>query len=257
MGRCVRHTRCPKCAERGKDRKGNNLGVYEDGSQYCFSCGWRNNSVYATAFNFHHINDGGQNNKNVSAALPDDVDTVYPTNALRWVAQYGLALEDLYVHKCLWSNLYSRLIFPYYEDSSNTLLGWQGRYFGEEDKPKWFSRGNLDTIYHILNREQSRDLLVIVEDVVSAIKLEKAGVPVMPLFGSYISSKKLHNLSLLTNRLCVWLDPDKAKESVIFSEKANQLGLPCTVVHSSKDPKEMSYEYIREVYETKLGGQGV
>lgn len=38
MGELIEKTRCPKCAERGRDNSGDNLAVYDDGSTYCFSC---------------------------------------------------------------------------------------------------------------------------------------------------------------------------------------------------------------------------
>lgn len=41
MGVAVKHVRCPECAREGRDSKGDNLAVYEDGSVYCFACGYR------------------------------------------------------------------------------------------------------------------------------------------------------------------------------------------------------------------------
>src|SRR5258708_1285241 len=34
----IRRERCPKCAEEGRDTSEDNLGVYDDGHVYCFSC---------------------------------------------------------------------------------------------------------------------------------------------------------------------------------------------------------------------------
>src|SRR5258705_2915963 len=34
----LRFERCPECASRGLDTSGDNLGVYDDGHSYCFSC---------------------------------------------------------------------------------------------------------------------------------------------------------------------------------------------------------------------------
>lgn len=39
MGICVGKEQCPKCNEEGRDRHGDNLAIYDDGSKYCFSCG--------------------------------------------------------------------------------------------------------------------------------------------------------------------------------------------------------------------------
>lgn len=45
MGILVRHEACSKCREEGRDRSGDNLAVYEDGSKHCFSCGYTVPSV--------------------------------------------------------------------------------------------------------------------------------------------------------------------------------------------------------------------
>ena len=39
MSRVLSVSRCPKCAERGRDKKANNLAEYENG-YHCFSCGY-------------------------------------------------------------------------------------------------------------------------------------------------------------------------------------------------------------------------
>ena len=44
MAHFVRHAKCPECTKLGKDRDGNNLGVYSDGSVYCFACGYTRNA---------------------------------------------------------------------------------------------------------------------------------------------------------------------------------------------------------------------
>ena len=39
MGKAVSTTKCPQCESEGRDRSGDNLVVYADGSTYCFACG--------------------------------------------------------------------------------------------------------------------------------------------------------------------------------------------------------------------------
>lgn len=240
MGRFSHHEPCPKCRENGRDRRGNNLGVYDDGSKYCYSCGYHSHGkpTIPVAIQLEQQLPS-------SLSLPDDVEPYYPAQCLVWVGQYELNKNDLYTNKCLWSEHLQRLIFPIYSSEGRELLAWQGRYFGtDRAKPKWFSYGKLDTVFHIFNRERSRGSLVVVEDIVSAIKLGKVGHAVMPLFGSYISQKKMASLKLLTAHLTIWLDPDKYKEAVKFCKEANIISLPCTVVNTDKDPKEVSFEEL-------------
>jgi len=39
-----RKTRCPWCASEGRDRAGDNLGVFDDGHEYCFACNYYNST---------------------------------------------------------------------------------------------------------------------------------------------------------------------------------------------------------------------
>lgn len=40
MGRVIKKITCPSCKQQGNDTSGDNLAVYEDGSSYCFACGF-------------------------------------------------------------------------------------------------------------------------------------------------------------------------------------------------------------------------
>jgi twinkle protein len=40
MSVCTHHEPCPQCRGQGRDRKGDNLAVYDDGHKYCFACGY-------------------------------------------------------------------------------------------------------------------------------------------------------------------------------------------------------------------------
>ena len=40
MGKSIGVMPCPKCRSEGRDRKGNNLIMYDNGSAHCFVCGY-------------------------------------------------------------------------------------------------------------------------------------------------------------------------------------------------------------------------
>ena len=44
MGRVVDKIQCPACAEKGRDRRGDNLAVYDNGGTFCHSCGYYTNA---------------------------------------------------------------------------------------------------------------------------------------------------------------------------------------------------------------------
>jgi len=235
------HTeRCPQCARVGHDRSGNNLAVYSDGHSYCYCCGWLSGSDILSSY--LHKNDVKQRQHEVY--LPSDCDTTYPAKAIQWMGQYELDKYTMLSHNLLWSEQQQRLIFPVYD--SKGLQMWCGRYFGQAKEPKWKIIGDKSKVDYILG---VGDKLVIVEDVVSAIKLSKY-YRAMPIFGSFIGNirfKRLKTMLESTDKVFIWLDPDKRKEAIIEQRRASLLGLDCHVIISEKDPKEEDYEKFRRI----------
>ncbi len=151
----------------------------------------------------------------------------------------------------MYSEYRDQLIFPYF-DSNNNLLAYQARNFSKEAKQKWWSQGNLSQILHILPLREKYDRIILVEDVVSAIKVSRWR-SVMPLFGCITGLERLRRLSLLTPRVTHWLDPDKRREALKWSNKAYLFGIGGDVIFSTHDPKEHSDEEIRDFL--RLGEQ--
>ena len=231
----IHHSRCPKCENLGKDRNGNNLATYSDGSKYCFSCGYfetstgyePNNPVTPSPINF-----------------PKDATTDFPNPILEYLNKYNLTSEVCKKHLIMWSPYWERLCFPFFDDTG--LIGWQGRSFNPE-KSKWFSQGDFKSILHILGTK-STNYLVLVEDIVSSIVLNSQTIETsMALFGSHLAVKKLQNLRILGyNKFILWLDKDKEKESLKYSYKARQLGYNCVSLVTDKDPKDYDKETLKK-----------
>lgn len=236
----LRQERCPKCAESGRDVSKDNLAVYSDGHCYCYGCGYFVSGSKVTAFK--------QRQQPIEekhlVVLPQDSDTSYPQRALDWIRQYELDTNDLLCNNVLWSVSMQRLIFPIY--SNEGLLAWQGRYFGNEQKAKWFSRGDLKNIFHILG---TGDKLVLVEDIVSAIKVSRY-YQAMPIFGSHIGQERFKRILSLFGykyEVCIWLDPDKRKESIVEARRGILAGLDVRVIYAEKDPKEIPFNQLKEI----------
>jgi len=181
MSHCVKHTRCPKCQENGKDRSGNNLAIYDDGSSYCFSCGFSETATGIQRFTTKKV----EPRRGIS--LPADVDEFLPEVARNFLKQYELTEHDTKVNLVLWSSTWERLCFPIFDDTG--LIAWQGRYLGNDPKKaKWFSQGDLKNIIHLVGHRSSEQV-VLTEDLISAIKVGKvSNLCASPIFGSHISS---------------------------------------------------------------------
>lgn len=236
----IRKERCPECAKLGKDRSEDNLAIYSDGHQFCFSCGYHSSGSRISRFTLsdaipHPIPE---------INLPHDSSYDYPKVALDWIEQYDLHRHDLLKHRVVWSEHYRRLIFPIFDAPG--LLAYQGRYFGAEDKPKWWGEGNLKDTLHIL-RGKDDSCIILVEDIISAIKLQKVGHTSMPLFGSHVDLSRLKRISNFYKDVVLWLDPDKRKESIKFMSLGKSLGLNMRVIFSDLDPKEHDYADIQRI----------
>ncbi|UOF80618.1 DNA directed DNA polymerase [Caudoviricetes sp.] len=239
---------CPRCRERGKDNSGDNLAVYSDGHKFCYSCKY---TVFPNGIEKLKQKNSEEILQDIEKVLtlPIDCDIVYPQKVLDWIGKYELTKTDLWNNNVLWSDSMQRLIFPVY--ANGILLAWQGRSFHTQNQavakiPKWYGEGNLKDTFHILGKGTS---LVLVEDIVSAIKVAKCGVMAMPLFGCVVGRERFKRLYSLYGdivKVLIWLDFDKAKESIIEAKLGRLFGLNCSNIITKVDPKECSYEEIKK-----------
>jgi hypothetical protein len=256
----LRHAPCPECRKNGKDRSGNNLGVYSD-HVYCFSCGfWKGKSsftrkkpVAGTVL--------AQQSKGLS--LPDDSTLSLPPCAYNWLTKYitGKEIRD---NRFVWSdkgipfgtNMYSEcLIMPVYDPYGNLLL-YQARHFGGDDSlPKYFTKGRPDEVLHILGKNEGP--VVLVEDLISAIKVSRVQRS-MPLFGSNLSLSTCGRLATITDSLIIWLDNDKLREAHRLARRYSTFFTSIEVISTTSDPKETEPDVVlssREVFPSRSQSQ--
>lgn len=231
-------TRCPACAEQGKDKHGDNLAVYADGHSYCYSCG--------------HVTNGNKiphiKKKIQLVELPLDCDWTLPPEPTKWLQKY-FEYKDIPLNT-FWSESRQSLIFPIYDDpiKPTSLLAYQARYFGDDSKrPKWRGFGIDDSLIQIGGEPTRDSSIVLVEDLLSWYKVSKLH-RCMCLFGSNVSSKKLAQLLLLNYKhVILWLDYDKYNYSITVVGKARMLGLQTYVIVTHLDPKEYDYSEIKNI----------
>lgn len=240
----IKKTRCPRCASLGKDTSKDNLAIYSDGHEWCYSCGF-----YKKGNKIKKLQQLPK--KELEVVLPLDCSFDYPQRALQWIEQYGLSRTDLLAHRVMWSDWSKRLYFPVFAESG--LLAYQGRYFGEDKgKPKWWGQGDLKNVHHYLLTKPPGDSIILCEDIVSAIKIQKAGYNSMPLFGSHIDVKRLSRLAVRFYKVGIYLDPDKRKEALKFALLGRSLGLDTWTIFSNKDPKEEPYDRLSCLLKEKV-----
>lgn len=179
--------------------------------------------------------------------LPSDFSYEIPAVGKVWLYTYGISEELIRTLGMGYSEKYNRLILPCY-NNSDELVHWQGRYLGNYSKdstPKYITRTKSGNYYWVHNPHGSQHA-VLVEDIVSAIKVGTSGFAGVCLFGSHVSYKTLKNVAKDFSRISMWLDPDKRTTSIKFQRKFRSLGKEIKIIITNKkDPKEYSKKEIK------------
>jgi len=109
-------------------------------------------------------------------------------------------------------------------------------------QPKTLCHGNKPIVLF-----GNGNVLVVVEDVVSAIKVGRIATG-LPLFGNSLSPDRMVRIVKLGfSRVLIWLDPDMVEQSRKLTRKLNALAPIARSVMSEMDPKDYSTEQIREI----------
>ena len=149
----------------------------------------------------------------------------------------------MYVLNPLYTFSQELLIFPIYVNGE--LLMYQGRYFGDNPEvPKYLTKGYKGDVLHLLgNHDESA--IVCTEDLISAVKVSTV-MNSSPLWGSSLSFKHAIRLSKRFKQLVLWLDMDKAADSLKMASKYAGLFDTVKSVVTEKDPKEYNHDEIRD-----------
>ena len=232
------HEPCPKCGSR------NNLGVYIDGSKWCFGCGYYMKADGTSVKSMERLLSPTIESGN-SIELPYDFTIDIPKIPYAWLKKYSLTNEEISENRLGWSAENELLIIPYF-DAENKIILWQGRYFPTRT-PKVHTVGRPDNfILSPANTLESNGRVVVVEDSISAIKVSRY-CKSTPILGSTLSMHKAVQLSRVFSHLTFWLDYDKLSSMVKFNEKYRSLFDKSDVIITELDPKDVPDEQIKEL----------
>jgi hypothetical protein len=226
MNGYVKHEPCPKCREEGKDTKGDNLARYRNGSAYCFSCGYKEKPT-----------NWKPPEPVPSKVLPSDLSMILPDKNLNWLKQYLSSEQILLNFK--YSPSMDRHVFCYGDY-------WEARSVNPTHRAKVISSGQKP--FFVWGSYHNTDTLVVVEDVVSAIKVGSVCMSLC-LFGSHFSGEWMTKVAKnpRVKRVVIWLDNDKMKEGRAFADKMRLLGLNVVATCTENDPKSYSVAEIRRI----------
>jgi hypothetical protein len=242
MSKFLRHEQCPKCAKRGADRRGNNLGVWDDGGAYCFSCGYRRSPTFKSSIEGQlKFLTKEQPNDKEKAVLPTDFSREVPAEGWKWLLQYGIPMSYWKAH-CGFTEKENRLVFTIGTPTKFSI----GRALSV-GVSKWKVYGDKTSHVEVVG-EQLPGEIILVEDLISAHKVALAGYTSIPLFGTTIHDGVVKKLQALKRPVRLWLDSDQYS---LLSKKIGRLhsllGVSVGHMYTYKDPKEYSVQEIKEI----------
>lgn len=107
---------------------------------------------------------------------------------------------------------------------------------------KYLSQG----VKPLLQYGNNPECLIIVEDVISAIKLGRV-VTSTPLLGATMPQEWKLQLSGGFKKYFIWLDKDKQKESVRMAMRCSQVWGNCGVISTELDPKCYNNRELQQI----------
>ena len=245
--RFVRHLPCPQCGSK------DNLGEWDDGHLYCFGCHYYVAGSASNRFEKHRADPAQTMVKETSYFdPPGDMSGTIGELGLQWLNQYELTVSDCAKYGIYWSEGKQQLIFLIMTGGpTGTMAGWQARNF-RPGKPKYFTKIKDHYRENVVVSfvQDPIGYLVIVEDLISAIKLYNAGLSSICLLGCILHKEHRDEVLRLSHpeMTCIsWLDSNKYDESVKISRQLNVMGIKCLPFYTNLDPKEYTYEEISSI----------
>jgi hypothetical protein len=193
--------------------------------------------------------------------LPEDMSAAIPPKALVYLYDRYVEPADIGRFQIGWSQSHMRTVFPVFKYAAlhdpatkeitwaKDLVGWTGKKLDDDTskKPKWHTVRQRD-IKHprytaVPETWDRQKRVVLVEDVISAIRISQLGYMSIALMTTYLPYEIYSVLKAWEVR--VWLDDDAYDKACKYFASLNSNGVSATVVHTKKDPKDISPDDIQ------------
>lgn len=183
--------------------------------------------------------------------LPSDMTQEFmefPVKVRSHMHKCGITQPHIYRYGMGWSEKWERFIFPVYRGSD--LEGFQAKYFGKEEAPKYITRYKTSgDLYQVFPSRSPTDdkLCVVVEDMLSAVRVAEQYNSVC-MFGTEMSDKCLEQIVNDYERAVIWTDYDNftvRKKGAQIRRRLTSLGIDAKILASVVDPKHYSDSEIQ------------
>jgi hypothetical protein len=233
----------------GKDTRGNNLAVYNDGHSYCFSCRYYVASPTTVTNLKSKLYKQSLAPSEHEALVLGQVTYAIPPTPAAWLSSYGITPDEIHHHNICWNPEKESLVFPIY--NGEQLVAYSSRYFGSRpEHPRYINRSFRRGHFKLFPKA-STSVFILVEDYVSAIKVGRH-FNAIPILGSFVPLDLILSLVYQQPQLRIWLDRDKALEAIKYSNRARQFIPDCATIITDNDPKDYTDKEITEIVSGSL-----
>lgn len=252
MAKFLKYEQCPRCASNGRDRSGDNLAVYNDGSSHCFNCGLHRHPPHSHRFKPKEK----EYHDDEKAVLPSDFTREIPAEGWKWLLQYGLSYS-YWKPFTGYSPTHNRVVLTFGNpirfsigrslETDKTKEKRKWRFWGDGHKYVELigKRTDPSPTAHGLRAESDNLPIVLVEDLISAHKVGQV-TQTLCLFGTHIHDLALTLLIKEKRPVTLWLDDD---QYTLLPAKVARLQTflkhPVRWIRTEKDPKSYTIEEIR------------
>lgn len=253
----INHANCPA----GEDTKQRlyikrieNNGILA----YCHHCGKRGVAFSnATPTNYASSNSNRAKQAKHGAhsracKMPYDATTdtsKWHPAARAWIRKYGITDKEISEHGIFYSNYKGRVGLPTWDKSGIAHISYR-KIHKTDLGPKYLTEGCSSAAIISSQRlagSLSPTTIIIVEDLLSAIKCARV-CNAVALNGVHLSDKLLSNIVKEYNKIVIFLDDDCRQvklNEIAIKNRIEQFGKDVTIVHSIKQPKELTEDEIR------------
>jgi DNA primase len=225
---------------------------------FCHRCGekgikWAKGLSPKEWLKFNKAREVREHNTVSKVKLPHGMTSHIPAVGLAWLYQYHLSDEDISYYGIGYSNTLNRVVLPVYGEDG-TLLYYQARNLApkeewDEKNPKYMNvkaRTRQDIYFKVAPPERKTDEVVVVEDIISGIRVGKQ-YDCYSLLNAYIPDELIFRLCKDYPETILWLDPDKWDRMLKRTRRFRSLGLNVKMVRVNQDPKYYTDEEIGEI----------
>jgi hypothetical protein len=175
-----------------------------------------------------------------------------PPETWQWVLRGGLTPEEAgRTYGMTWHENTRRVLIPIYD--KDRLIAITGRSVHGE-RPKYVAMGgDANTIYRLPTRADTAT--VVVEDILSAIAVWRAGANALAVLGTAITPVQAAEIAAGTTEVIGWFDGDKAGDAA-WNKLRGRMALhpvKLTRIRTSDDPKRLHRADLRRLLAQHTG----